>query len=335
MTALWTVDPLLPDAATLAEPASWLAAGRLVAFPTETVYGLGANALSSGAIEALYQAKGRPKANPLIVHVATLAAARALTSAWPDTAEALASRFWPGPLTLVLPHGGKVPPCVTASGETVALRIPGHAVALQLILMAGVPVAAPSANLSGQISPTLPEHVWGGLGGRIDGLVAGGPCSRGVESTVVDLSGARPRLLRPGPLDPAELEAALGLAAGGLWRPNLAVATSDGPRRSPGLIGRHYAPRAPVICLEDASAAASLSAACQQRGEIHAWLALSPGPGTALLPSDPAGAMRSLYRIMHEIDKSGPTCILVTLPPAEGRWLALRDRILRAGLPKD
>ena len=330
MTIVWTVDAEKPRPEDLREAASLLAAGQLVAFPTETVYGLGANALSSAAIDRLYQAKGRPRANPLIVHVADLELAKTICSVWPDTAERLARAFWPGPLTLVLPHCGAIPSGVTAGGETVAIRVPGHPVALELLRLAGVPVAAPSANPSGGISPTLGEHVLEGLDGKIAGLVEAGPCSRGVESTVIDLSGTHPVLLRPGPLSPEEIAQVLGSD------PEALLISADkrkqGPEKSPGRMGRHYAPKAQVVCVQSEAEARACCAVWQQQGKRHAWLALQPGPGTILLPATPAEAMRSIYKVLHKIDKDLIGFLVVQLPNAEGRWLALRDRLLRASL---
>ncbi len=185
-------DPAIREAAAL------LRAGHVVAFPTETVYGLGANALDPAAIERIYQAKGRPAYNPLIVHVADIAGARALTTSWPEAAVRLTEEFWPGPLTIILPKAAAIPPIVTAGLPNVAVRVPSHPVALALLQAAGLPLAAPSANRSEGLSPTTAEHVRGSLGGRIPLILDGGPTSVGIESTVIDLSGPVPRVLRPG-----------------------------------------------------------------------------------------------------------------------------------------
>lgn len=330
MTTVWTVDAEHPAPGDLAEAAGLLAAGNLVAFPTETVYGLGANALSAEAIDRLYAAKGRPRANPLIVHVADPESARSYCANWPDSAERLAQAFWPGPLTLVLPHGGTIAPGVTAGGDTVALRVPAHPVARALLRAAGIPVAAPSANPSGGISPTLPDHVLQGLGGKIAGLVSAGPCERGVESTVIDLSGCDPVLLRPGPLTPEEIAQVLGIPPEKLL---ISAATGmEGPEKSPGRMGRHYAPKAQVVCVDTPEEARSRCERWNREGKRHTWLALEPGPGSILLPSSPAGALHLIYNCLHEIDSQGVDHIVVVLPPPEGRWLAFRDRLLRASL---
>ncbi|MFM8933522.1 MAG: L-threonylcarbamoyladenylate synthase [Gemmataceae bacterium] len=330
MTTVWTVDAEHPAPGDLAEAARLLALGHLVAFPTETVYGLGANALSAEAIDRLYAAKGRPRANPLIVHVADPESARNLCAIWTDSAERLAQAFWPGPLTLVLPHGGKVPPGVTAGGHTVALRVPAHPVAQTLLRAAGIPVAAPSANPSGRISPTLPEHVLQGLEGKIAGLVSAGPCECGVESTVIDLSGPHPVLLRPGPLAPEEIAQVLGIPTEKLLIS--AALVTDGPEKSPGRMGRHYAPKAQVVCVATPEEAQAWCDQWTRQGKRHAWLALDPGPGSILLPATPAGALHSIYKILHKIDDESIDYIVAVLPPAEGRWLAFRVRLLRASL---
>ncbi|HET9596365.1 MAG TPA: L-threonylcarbamoyladenylate synthase, partial [Anaeromyxobacteraceae bacterium] len=194
----------------MARAAALLRAGGLVAFPTETVYGLGALALEPLAVRAIYAAKGRPATNPLIVHVPGVADARALVAEWPVEAERLAARFWPGPLTLVLPRAASVPDEVTAGGSTVAVRAPGHPVAQALLAALGAPVAAPSANRSEHVSPTRAEHVLADLEGRIDAVVDGGPCAVGIESTVLWIAGGRPRVLRPGVVGRREIEEVIG-----------------------------------------------------------------------------------------------------------------------------
>jgi L-threonylcarbamoyladenylate synthase len=213
------VDPYTPAADAIAHAAHVLQEGGLVAFPTETVYGLGANALDPAAVAKIFAAKGRPATNPIIVHIATIDEASALAGAWPDVAQQLADRFWPGPLTLVLPKQAHVPDLVTAGGATVALRMPAHPVALALLRACGFPLAAPSANRSSELSPTLPEHVLRGLADRIDLLLDAGPTSGGLESTVLDLTTQPPRLLRPGLVTIAELEALLGPIVRGISAP--------------------------------------------------------------------------------------------------------------------
>src|SRR6266516_1063551 len=195
----------------LARAASLIRQGGLVALPTETVYGLGAIALDAGAIQRIYEAKGRPSSSPLIVHVADEAMAKSISADWPEIAHVLAARFWPGPLTLVVKKSSAVPNTLTAGLDTVAVRVPGHSIALDLIRRAGVPIAAPSANRFTLISPTIAEHVRGGLGDRVDMILDGGPTQVGIESTVAALTREPPTVLRPGMISQADLEAATGV----------------------------------------------------------------------------------------------------------------------------
>ena len=300
----------------IAQAAALLRAGKLVAFPTETVYGLGADALDAAAVAAIFAAKGRPPANPLIVHVGDIAQATALC-AWNDLAQRLAERFWPGPLTLVLPRREGVPDIVTAGGPTVALRMPAHPVALALLRAAGVPLAAPSANLSGQISSTRAEHVLAGLSGRIDAVLDAGPSPGGIESTVVGLVGGA-RLLRPGLLAPADIEAVTGPLLRG------AVA---GPLPSPGMLDRHYAPRTSLIVARDA-----WSRATAGEGLITHLPSPEPAPFVvARLPADPAGYAAGLYDALHRLDALNLVRLWAEAPPEGDDWLAIRDRLRRAG----
>ncbi len=199
-TRVLRLDPARIDQTAIAEAAAILHSGGLVAFPTETVYGLGASALDADAVARIYAAKARPSCNPIIVHVPDVTAARGLTTSWPEAAERLAARFWPGPLTLVLPRSQAIPDIVTGGGPNVGLRVPAQPIAQALLQAANLPVAAPSANLATYISPTTAQHVLRGLGGRIDCLLDGGPTSAGIESTVLDLTTDPPRVLRPGPV---------------------------------------------------------------------------------------------------------------------------------------
>jgi L-threonylcarbamoyladenylate synthase len=306
-----------PDArAHVAEAAERLRAGRLVAFPTETVYGLGARALDPAAVERVFETKGRPKGHPLIVHVRSEDEARTLASEWSARASRLARAFWPGPLTLVVPRAAHVPDVVTGGLATVAVRAPAHPVALALLEALGEPVVAPSANRFQSLSPTQAEHVARSLEGADVLVLDGGPCARGLESTVVDVTGARARVLRPGPIAPSALEAVLGEP--------VEVASSsvptDAPRPSPGMDARHYAPRARLL-LADGDA--------QAERMLAAW----PGPGRAMrlrLSDDPSRAARDLYAELHALDDAGAGAIVVVLPPEGEAWGALRDRLLRA-----
>ncbi len=237
------LDSSRSSATVIAEAAAILQEGGLVAFPTETVYGLGANALDAAAVARIFEAKGRPSRNPIIVHVTGAEAARALASSWPATAEQLADRFWPGPLTLVLPKNPVVPDIVTAGGPNVGLRAPAQPIAQALLRAASVPIAAPSANLSTYISATTAQHVLRSLGGQIDLILDGGPTSAGIESTVLDLTCDPPRILRPGPISAADLEACVGRVLGG----PAALPSATGPLASPGSMARHYAPKATLL----------------------------------------------------------------------------------------
>lgn len=328
-TIVYTLDQAHPDAAVLAAAARVLRGGGLVAFPTETVYGLGANALDGSAVARIFAAKGRPAHNPLIVHVAEAVEARQVAAEWPDTAARLAERFWPGPLTLVLPKQGAVPDVVTAGGPTVAVRLPAHPVARALIRATGVPLAAPSANRSTELSPTRAEHVLRGLDGRIDMLLDAGPTAGGIESTVLDLTSSPPRLLRPGLIGLAELASVIG--------PVSHAAADREPTeslRSPGMLPRHYAPRTPLECIEAESA--ERVAALLREGKRLGWVPFGdagpPPSGVRLgiLPTDPAAYAAGLYAVLHELDAAGLDRIIVTLPPDTEDWLAVRDRLGRA-----
>jgi L-threonylcarbamoyladenylate synthase len=322
----------------LAHAAEVLRGGGLVAFPTETVYGLGANALDGEAVARIFTAKGRPANNPLIVHVAKVEDVRRLVAHWPAEAAALAERFWPGPLTLVLPKRADVPEIVTAGGPTVAVRMPGHAVARELIELAGVPVAAPSANRSGNVSPTLAQHVIDELDGRIDLILDGGPTTGGIESTVLDLSRRPARLLRPGLVTPGEIEAVIGpVVRPGPVAPALAEALP-----SPGMLTRHYAPKTPVELVE--GPLRERLAEFLGRGMRLALLSRDddwqddyPDEDACLrwnMPDEPQRYAARLYQVLRTIDRRGAyDRILVLMPPDTEEWLAVRDRLRRAAAP--
>ena len=299
------------DAVAIARAAAVLRAGGLVAFPTETVYGLGANALDPAAVARIFAAKGRPATNPVIVHVADPDGVHAVAADWPDVARRLADRFWPGPLTLVVPKRPDVPDAVTAGGPTVAVRCPAHPVARALIREAGVPVAAPSANRSTALSPTRAEHVVMGLAGRIDVVLDGGPCPGGIESTVVDATGPFVRLLRPGLVTVPMLEAVVGRVDVG--------PADDAVARSPGQMARHYSPRTPVTLVDGPDAVAGLRVATV--GFENA---------DRLMPRTPAGYAAELYAVLHELDAGGYDRLVVELPPDTPEWAGVRDRLRRA-----
>lgn len=293
-----------------------LRAGQLVAFPTETVYGLGANALDPAAVARIFAAKGRPATNPLIVHVADAAELGSVAAEVPPLAAKLIAAFWPGPLTLVLPKIAGVPDAMTAGGPTVAVRCPNHPLARELLRAAEVPVAAPSANRSGELSPTTAEHVLASLGGRIEFVLDGGPCPGGLESTVLDVTGPVPRLLRPGLVSVEQLRAIVGDVLVGPF-----TDADPGPARSPGLLTKHYAPRTALEC-----------AATDTEREFLANLYETAGLKVARyrLPDSPEAAAARLYADLHDLDAASPDRILVTLPPDTPVWAAIRDRLIRA-----
>ncbi|HEU0070643.1 MAG TPA: L-threonylcarbamoyladenylate synthase [Alphaproteobacteria bacterium] len=304
-----------------------LRAGKLVAFPTETVYGLGADATDDAAVAAIYAAKGRPQFNPLIVHVADMAAAEPLVEIG-ETARKLARAFWPGPLTLVLPRksSGGLSLLVSAGLDSVAIRSPDHPVARALLAAAGRPVAAPSANRSTEVSPTTAQHVAESFDGIENGpalILDGGATAVGIESTVIDLSGQQPTLLRPGGVTLEQLEAVIGPVARADHRTDL----GDAPRPSPGMMARHYAPRCPV----------RLNASSVTGSE--ALLAFGPPlPGAAQTLNlsargDLSEAAANLFAMLRVLDKPGFSAIAVMPIPDEGLGLAINDRLARAATP--
>jgi L-threonylcarbamoyladenylate synthase len=290
---------------SLQQAAALIRAGKLVAFPTETVYGLGANALDATAVARIFTAKGRPQTSPLIVHVDSLEMARGLAAPWPDAAEVLARRFWPGPLTLVVPKRADIPDIVTAGLPTVGLRMPAHPLALELIRAAGVPIAAPSANRFTELSPTHAGHVPAGLA---DYVVDGGPARVGIESTVLSLVGA-PTLLRPGVIPLTEIEALIGpvLPAG---------APEGGAHPSPGMHQRHYRPVTPLYLL---GAGEPPPAGC------GVWLRIGRE-----MPADAAEYAAVLYETLHRLDAQGVGGIAVERPPETPAWAGVLDRLRRA-----
>ncbi len=330
--------------AAIARAAALLRAGGLVAFPTETVYGLGADATAPAAVEGIFHAKQRPHSDPLIVHVAELDALPSVVRDIPDVAWELARRFWPGPLTLVLPRADRIPALVAAGGETLGVRVPDHAVARALIRAAGVPVAAPSANRFTRTSPTMAAHVLADLDGRIDCVLDAGPCAVGVESTVLDLTMNPPRILRPGGVTLEALRAIISDVRGPVETTE-ATANSMAVARAPGQMERHYAPRTRLIVF-DGEGGKALNAI---RREAVAALARRERVG-ALLPDEEAGALaglavtvaalgssadlgaisRRLYAALRELDERRLDLILAHTFGREGLGLALWDRLRRA-----
>lgn len=300
-----------------------LKAGAQVALPTETVYGLAADAGNSDALKGIFQAKGRPADHPLIVHLASADEIPCWASPVPELAWRLAEAFWPGPLTLVLPANRGVSPLVTGGQTTVALRVPGHQVMQAILQQFGGGLAAPSANPFGHISPTTAAHVRERLAGKITALVDGGPCPVGIESTIVDLSSNHPAILRPGAITAAMLAAYL---------PASAPVTGKVPR-VPGHLGSHYAPRTPCYRIPPGLAEPPFPGKRQGLMVLQApnW----PVTKFWKMPATPEDYARLLYAVLHEADTSGCDVLLVVSPPDEPEWLAVHDRLRRATRPLD
>ncbi len=294
-------------------------AGRLVAFPTETVYGLGANALDSGAVIRIYEAKGRPVTSPLIVHVDSVEMARGLARDWPAAAEALAGRYWPGPLTLVVPKHPRIPDVVTAGLDTVGLRVPAHPLALDLIRASGRPIAAPSANRFSELSPTSADHVRRSLGEAIDMILDGGPTTVGIESTVLSLAGPAPRLLRPGMVSRSDIEEVIGPIDEGL------EVSAEGAHPSPGLHRRHYSPRTQLAVV-----AGGAVPNCGRGAYLHHSGGCPAGVRDVPMPPGPAAYAAVLYETLHALDTEGLDWIAVEQPPSGPEWAGIRDRLARA-----
>lgn len=325
-----TVDPEHPQPAALARAASVLAAGGLVAFPTETVYGLGARALHEAEVARIFEAKGRPGWNPLIIHVTGPEQARAcVVRAWPPLAETLAAAFWPGPLTLVLPRRPEVPRNVCGDLDTVGVRAPRHPVAMGLLEACGEPLAAPSANRFKHISPTSAEHVVKSLGDRVDLVLDAGPCGVGVESTVVDLSGGMPTVLRPGGVTLAQLMAATPGTAWGRGAP-----VADGQQRaSPGMVARHYAPDARVVMVAHGDLPAWTQAIRELPRPLGLLAFTLPTDGAThavRLALDPEQAQVDLYGALHVLEDAHCTAMVLEAPPSGAAWEAVLDRLTRA-----
>ncbi|MFA0783850.1 L-threonylcarbamoyladenylate synthase [Fervidibacter sacchari] len=337
-TKVWRIDPKSPDPKAITEAAEIIRKGGLVAFPTETVYGLGANALDETAVRKIFAAKERPAWDPIIVHICDLTMLDCLVEDVPEKFTELASRFMPGPLTVVMRKKAIVPDAVTAGLPTVAVRVPNHPVALALIKAAGVPIAAPSANRFGRPSPTTAEHVLHDLAGRIDGILDAGPTQVGVESTVVDLTKTPPVILRPGGVSKERLEEVLGEV----------VVASKPPSDievglpSPGMMPRHYAPSVPVI-LADGNASELEKVIGQLKSQGY-----EPSQIGVLMPEDwltgEEGLVifrwgkwgewdkmaQKLFEGLRWLERQGVSAIVAPLPPPIGLGLAIRDRLTKA-----
>lgn len=322
------IAPVVADAGAVARAAEVLRSGGLVAFPTETVYGLGADATDARAVARIFEAKGRPSFNPLIVHFPDAVAAAAHVD-WTPEAQRLAEAFWPGALTLVLPRRTDSPVCelVSAGLPTIALRVPAHPVAQALLAAARVPVAAPSANPSGRLSPTTAAHVAEGLGARADLILDGGRCPGGLESSVLDLTGKTPVLLRHGLIPRDTLEPVAGdISDAGV------LAAEGGDIRAPGMLASHYAPRRPLrLCATDVAADEALLAfGSQPPAGAAVTLNLSP-------TGDLVEAAANLFDHLHRLDARAPPvrAIAVMPVPDEGLGRAINDRLRRAATPPD
>ena len=311
--------------------AEFLRAGEVVALPTETVYGLAASALDARAVERIFQVKGRPAHNPIIVHVASISMARRCVADWPDLASGLAKAFWPGPLTLVLPRAKEIPAIITAGGPTVGVRWPSHPFIQAVIRECNFPLAAPSANPSNRVSPTNAEHVRKSLGGKIRLIVDGGQAQVGIESTVLDISGSPPRLLRPGMIHEEALLAVTG---------ELAIGASESPEvlKSPGLLRTHYSPKAPLVVWSWKDEA-ELKEQSAERGvegsKVHviAHTCIPSGAGfgrLSVIPHDPAAFARAIYAELHQCDEARAELIVVEALPDAPEWRAIADRLRRA-----
>ena len=346
--------------------AELLRAGEVVALPTETVYGLAANALNAAAVSKIFTIKGRPAHNPIIVHVSSLAMAQRCVASWPDLAERLARAFWPGPLTLVLEKADSIPEAVTAGGETVGVRWPKHPLIQAVIEACGFPLAAPSANPSNQVSPTTAEHVRRQLGRKVRLIVDGGQSQVGIESTVLDVTVRPPRLLRPGMIHEEGLMAVTGKLA-------LPGGPAGGVLKSPGMLRRHYSPRAKLVVWEwaDEGELRVRSAQCgggeskaqdpksivsRQRSEDEREVRSSGfgGPGSkvhviahtniprgegfggvSVIPRDAEAFARAIYAELHRCDEAGAELIVVEAPPEGPAWRAIADRLRRAATEDD
>jgi L-threonylcarbamoyladenylate synthase len=340
-TLIIRVDPSAPDAAAIQQAAEILLRGGLVAFPTETVYGLGANALDAAAVQRIFIAKGRPASDPLIVHIAALDQLDSLAEDVPALARTLAQAFWPGPLTLVLKRRAAIPATVSAGRDTVAVRIPDHAVPLALVRAAGVPIAAPSANLVTRPSPTNAAHVIEDLDRRIDLLLDGGPTPIGLESTVLDLTSAQPTLLRPGGIS---IEALRQYIPELSFTPRY-IEHDSAVSASPGMLLKHYSPRAELLLFAGAPRRAlarmrQAALAAIKRGERVGVMLPNEEIGTfadlavVIIPLGPRADMhqigRRIFASMRELDKQGVERILVRGVERAGIGLAIWDRLVRA-----
>jgi L-threonylcarbamoyladenylate synthase len=328
-------------AAAVKRASELLRAGEVVALPTETVYGLAANALDAQAAAKIFQIKGRPANNPIIVHVASNEMAKSCVKDWPELADKLSKSFWPGPLTIILPRAEKIPNIVTAAGETVGLRWPSHPFIQAVIRECGFPLAAPSANLSNRVSPTNAEHVREQLGGKISLIVDGGQSQVGIESTVLDLTVSPPRILRPGMIHAESLAA----VCGEVQSPKSKVQSPETTLRSPGLLEKHYSPKAKLLVLnwrDEPGLRSQLSTMNYEPSTMNyepstcfiiAHTKIPSGENFAdvsVMPHDAEAFARALYAELHRCDAAGAELIVVEAPPDSPEWSGIADRLRRA-----
>lgn len=322
------------------EAVALLRQGEVVVLPTETVYGLAANALDPVSVQRIYSVKGRPAHNPIIVHVASKPMLAECVTHWPEAAEQLARAFWPGPMTLVLPKSGRIPDIVTAGGTTVAVRWPQHPFMQAVILGCGFPLAAPSANLSNCLSPTTAGHVSRQLGERVPLIVDGGDCNVGIESTVVDLTSTPPRVLRPGMISSESILATVGAGDSGVS--GSSATSGRGALKSPGLLAKHYSPRARLLLLEwkdEPDLLRQLSERGIQPGadiQVLSHSRIPMGgrfPHVNVIPHDAEAFARGLYAELHRCDDAGARWIVVEMPPDQPMWHGITDRLRRAATP--
>jgi L-threonylcarbamoyladenylate synthase len=329
----------LPDDSEIERAVAVLRSGGLVAFPTETVYGLGADATNTTAVQRIFAAKGRPTTNPLIVHISDASVARRYVTHWPESAAKLADQFWPGPLTLVLPRASIIVPEVSAGLSSVGLRSPDHPVALALLRQFNGPIAAPSANRANRISPTAGEHVRQELGDAVDLILDGGPCKVGIESTVLELCRAIPRILRLGAITREQIQEVIGR----IESSGESVDSATESSLSPGKGTIHYSPAAPAFGFESDQIARLKTKLDQMASEPVTVLVIKDSPASKLirtgtrpghriieLPYDPVEYARRMYAVLREADQPATKAILVEMPPGDEHWIAIRDRMRRA-----
>ena len=308
-----------PSRAEIEYAAALLRAGRIVAFPTETVYGLGGNALDEGAVRRIFEAKGRPGTSPIIVHIGSVEMVHSVVAEWPRAAQLLAQKFWPGPLTLVLKKQPAISSIATAGLDTVGVRMPSHPVALALIDAAQLPIAAPSANRFTQLSPTTSAHVRERLGDRVDYILDGGPCTVGIESTVLSLAVDVPVILRPGGVSRTQIEQVIGAVL-------LRTQTTAEAHPAPGMHSQHYSPRTKLLLVHGGDV---------PREGAGAYLQWRTPPGREVrqivpMAQDAAAYAAELYRVLHDLDARGFDWIAVETPEDLPEWEAVRDRLRRA-----